>query len=69
MLANIAKVALTLIALCLSQTVFSQSADELFALATRSYNSQNYQKAAEDFEKSAALSGNASAYHNASNAY
>ena len=69
MLANIAKVALTLIALCLSQTAFSQSADELFALATRSYNSQNYQKAAEDFEKSAALSGNASAYHNAANAY
>ena len=70
MLKNFTKLATAFAAaLCLWQPAFSQSADELFELATRSYDAQNYQKAAEDFEKSAALSGNAGAYHNAANAY
>lgn len=69
MLANLAKVSLALIAICLAPLAFSQSSDELFELGARAYDAKNYQKAAENFEQSAYLSGSAAAYHNAANAY
>lgn len=69
MFANFTKVILAFVAVVLSQVSFAQNSDELFELATRAYNSGNYQKAAADFEQSAKLSNSPIAYHNAANAY
>lgn len=61
--------AITITAAFLALAASAQTAEEFFELGRRAYNAGEYEKAASDFDESAAKGGGADAYHNAANAY